>query len=421
MSQFRFAYLGLLLAAIGLNTAPSVVGMGRVAHAAGAEQPVVLRPEVGKPLQAAQELMKARKYKEAQAKVREADGVQGKTPIESFTIERMRAAAAYAVGDRETATKSFEAVLAANRLPAADKLNVMQALATTYYQARDYSKAATWFSRYLSEGGDDPSIRALLTQTYYLAGDYGRAAKELQAEIQAEEKAGRTPGEDRLQLWANSALKQGDKAGYVQSIEKLVAYHPKKEYWADLLNRVQQKPGFADRLALDVLRLKLATGQLSTADDYMEMSQLALQAGFPAEAVKIIEQGFKSGVLGAGAEAARQKRLRDLAVKTAADDLATMGKEERDAGGGKDGTGLVNLGYAYVTTGQVDKGLALMEKGLKAGGIKRSEDAKLHMGIAYLHAGQKAKAIETFKSVQGSDGTADLARYWMLHAGRSAN
>lgn len=421
MSQFRFASLGLLLAAIGLNAVPPLAGIAPLAHASGAEQSAALRPEVGKPLQAAQELMKAKKYKEALAKVREADSVAGKTPNETFTIERMRSAAAYALGDRETAAKAFEAVLAANRLSSAEKLTVIQALATTYYQAKDYSKAATWFSRYLSEGGNDPAIRALLTQTYYLAGDYGRASKELQAEIQAEEKAGRAPGEDRLQLWANSALRQDDKAGYVHALEKLVAYYPKKEYWADLLIRVQQKPGFADRLLLDVFRLKLATGQLTAAEEYMEMTQLALQAGFPAEAVKAIEQGFKSGVLGNGAEAARQKRLRDLALKSAADDLASMGKEEREAAANKDGAGQLNLGYAYVTTGQFEKGIALMEQGIKAGGMKRVDDAKLHMGIAYLQAGQKAKAIETFKSVRGTDGTADLARYWVIQAGRSTN
>ena len=40
-----------------------------------------VRPEVGKPLQAAQDMMKANKFKEALAKVREADAVSGKTPF----------------------------------------------------------------------------------------------------------------------------------------------------------------------------------------------------------------------------------------------------------------------------------------------------------------------------------------------------
>ncbi len=58
------------------------------------------------------------------------------------------------------------------------------------------------------------------------------------------------------------------------------------------MTRVQRKPGFSERLELDVYRLMQATGNLKTADDYMEMAQLALQAGFPAEAQKVINDGY---------------------------------------------------------------------------------------------------------------------------------
>src|SRR3990170_4747695 len=77
-----------------------------------------VRPEVGKPLQAAQELIRARKFEEALAKVREADAVGGKTANENFLIERMRLAAASGAGDADTAAKSYEAIAA--RLSGAD-------------------------------------------------------------------------------------------------------------------------------------------------------------------------------------------------------------------------------------------------------------------------------------------------------------
>ena len=41
-------------------------------------------------------------------------------------------------------------------------------------------------------------------------------------------------------------------------------------------------------------------------------------------------------------------------------------------------------------------------------------EAKLHLGIAYMHAGKKAIATTAFKAVKGTDGAADLARYWTL-------
>ena len=69
-----------------------------------------LRPEVGKPLQAASEYLKAGKAREAMAKVREADAVGGKTGAESLMIERMRGAAAQRLGDHGTAAQAFEAI-----------------------------------------------------------------------------------------------------------------------------------------------------------------------------------------------------------------------------------------------------------------------------------------------------------------------
>ncbi|WP_375211440.1 hypothetical protein [Hyphococcus sp.] len=61
----------------------------------------------------------------------------------------------------------------------------------------------------------------------------------------------------------------------------------------------------SNRQARDLMRLKLATGNLSRTEDFMEMTQLALQAGLPTEGKAIVEKGFAAGALGTGAEAER--------------------------------------------------------------------------------------------------------------------
>ena len=60
-----------------------------------------------------------------------------------------------------------------------------------------------------------------------------------------------------------------------------------------------------------------------------------------------------------------------------------------------------------------------MQQGISKGGLKRPEDAKLHLGIAMFMAGDNAKAQASFKTVAGADGTADLARLWLLYARRN--
>ena len=87
-----------------------VIAAAAAALVFGAAHGQGTRPEVGKPLQAAQEMIKGGKYREALGKVREADAVGGKTAAESNLIERMRLAAASGAGEADTAARSYEAL-----------------------------------------------------------------------------------------------------------------------------------------------------------------------------------------------------------------------------------------------------------------------------------------------------------------------
>ena len=383
-------------------------------------QAQAVRPEIGKPLQAAQELMRASKFKEALAKVREAEAVAGRSGQENYLIDSMRGSAASGAGDNTTAMRSFEAVVASGKAPASSQLKMIEALVGLHYGARDYPTAIQWANRYSRDGGSGGQVRTLLIQSYFQSGDFANTAKESLADIQADQKAGRTPSEEKLQLLANAYLRQKNTTGYISTIEKLLNYYPKKSLWADVVSRLQNKPGFADRLSLDVYRIKFATGNLSTSSDYMEMAQLALQAGFPSEAKKIVDEGYTSGVLGKGAEVDRQKRLRDLTEKQVAENQKAIssGKEETEANAARTGDALVTLGYNLVTGGQAAKGISMIEAGIKKGNLKRGEDAKLLLGIAQIQAGQKAKGIQTLRDVKGTDGTNDLANLWVIFAQR---
>jgi len=96
-----------------------------------------------------------------------------------------------------------------------------------------------------------------------------------------------------------------------------------------------------------------------------------------------------------------------------------LADDEKTALAAKDGNDLVTIGMNQVYEGQKAAGLQLMQQGIAKGGLKRPEDAKLHLGIAQLVAGENAKAQATLKTVSGTDGTADLARLWSLYARRA--
>jgi hypothetical protein len=402
MSKFRLAHLGLALAALGFTAAAPVVGLAPVYAAE------TLRPEIGKPLQEAQQLMKQGKNKEALAKLRALDSVSGKSANETYLIERTRAGAASQAGDYETAAKSFEYLIGSGKLSAAEKAQFSEGLIGIYMRAGDLNKANAAIERQLKEH-DDPKLRAYLMQNYYKQGN----VTALENELHNAEKSGRLT-EDQLGMLANIQLKKNDKAGYVNTIEKLAANYPKPQYWTDLLNRVQGKPGFSGRLAVDVYRLKLANNLMKKPSEYMEMAQLVLQDKAPAEAIKVIDKGYKAGALGTGPDAARHQRLKDLAAKNLADQNKNLAANEAQMNKDDDQDSLAELGYALVQSGQADKGLKLMESAIKSGKLKNPDITKLRLGEAYAAAGKKQQAISTLKSVGGKDGSADLARYFIM-------
>ena len=401
MKMLQIAAAALILA--------GVLGASNPAHAQA------LRPEVGKPLQQAYELIKAGKGKDALAKVREADGVANKTPAESLQIDRMRAAAAQRAGDQATAIQALESLY--GKVPAAEQGQVAEQLASAFATSKDTAKAGQWAHKAQAAGNNSASLKQLQAYLQGASGDFGAVAKDAAAAVAGAEQAGRKPDEGDLLRLADAQLRTGNASGQAATLEKLLYNYPKKDYWAIYLGRMQSKSGFSPRFSLDVMRLKLATGSLTKTDEFMEMSQLALQAGYPTEGKIIVDKGFAAGALGTGAEAERHKRLRDLANKQETESKASIEQRATAAAGNKDGNDLVQIGNAYASMGQADKGVSMIEQGIAKGGLKRPEDAKLRLGLALLQTGKnKAKAVQVLRSVQGNDGASDLGRLWALYA-----
>ncbi|MDE2147511.1 MAG: hypothetical protein KGJ24_12545 [Burkholderiales bacterium] len=374
-----------------------------------------VRAEVGKPLQQAAELLRAGKAKEALAKVREADSVPNKTPFEQLTIERMRAAAAQRAGDTKSAIQALEAIYP--KAAPAEQGQLAEQLASAYAQERNNAQASAWLAKAVQAGNNGPTVKQLQRYLESASGDYAAIARDAGAAVAAAEQAGRRPEEADLLRLADAQLRLGNLNGHVATLEKLLFDYPKKEYWAAYLARLQRKPGFSDRYALDVMRLRLATGNLTKAEDYMEMAQLALQASIPAEARHILDLGYKAGVLGTGPDAARQNRLRELAMKKDEEAKASLARRAAEAATFGQGDALVQVGYAEAVQGEVEPGIALIKQGIAKGGLKYPEDAKLRLGMAELLSPKtKAAGLQTLRAVRGSDGVADIARLWMLQA-----
>lgn len=427
MSLMRLSFAGLLAGTVlsGLSAAPAFAARHRTHEPAPAPvsdapptSPDMVRPSVGKALEAAEADARQHKFPEAVAQIDLADHARDKTAHESFVVAEMRASVAQQAGDYKAAIAADEELLR-SKLPTAEQQRLLMAEASSAYQLRDYAQSISAIGRYFKAGGNDPRIQQLLIQCYYLQKDYAHAAAAQSSQIDAEIRAGQTPPEAQLQLLANCQLQTNDQGGLTRTMVRLVTYYPKPDYWAQLLHGLRANPNVPDRLQYDIDRIRLEVGLLTSTGDFMDMTEMAVQVGLPDQALSVMNKGYATGALGRDPQAAREARLKALVEKTVADKKASIATDEASARSMRDGNALLGVGYSYVDLGQTQKGIAVMKEAIAKGGLLAPDEAMLHLGLAYLQAGDKADAIRTLQGVGGTDGSADLAHLWQLRIGKA--
>ncbi len=374
--------------------------------------------DLAKPLKAAQDALQAKKYSDALAKLKEAEGNPKKTPYDEHVIQVLEGSAYARTNDYPDAEKALEAQATDGFTEQADLPRIIKAVAQINYQLKNYDKAIDFGNRAIKNGAGDEEINVIVGQSYYLKGDYKGTLKFLEPLIDSDIKAGRTPKDQSLQLVMSSCVKTDDSDCTRKALEKLVTYYPKPDYWKDLLYTLQQDKTQtqSDKNTLQLYRLMSEVDVLARPDDYTEMAQLAMEQGSPGEAQHILEKGFQKGVFTDKRTQDKNQRLLDQAKKAAVADQATLPKIEKDADAAPTGDKDVGVGLAYLGYQQYDKASDLLSKGLTKGGVKSDAEAHLLLGIAQLKAGHKDDAVKSFHAVKGDPALERLANLWSLHA-----
>jgi hypothetical protein len=174
----------------------------------------------------------------------------------------------------------------------------------------------------------------------------------------------------------------------------------------------QANPDFSNNLALDFFRLKLATGVPAAAADYVNMTEAALEAGLPNEANAIINNGFSTGVLGTGADADRQARLKTLVAKRLAAAKTGAAQQLQTATAAHDEPSLFTIGLDDADSGNAT-GIPLMATAIRSGKLTQPGQAELELGIAYHGLGQEANAKAMWTAVQGGGAPVEMAKLWL--------
>ncbi|HLJ38064.1 MAG TPA: hypothetical protein VKT54_06620 [Steroidobacteraceae bacterium] len=372
--------------------------------------------KLAKPLKEAHDDLNAKKYSEAIAKLKEADGTAGKTPYDQHLINDMLAFAYIRTNDYGDAEKAMEAEIDDGFTPPADQPQKVRALAALNYQLKNYDKAIEFGQRAIKGGFAEGETKTIVGQAYYLKGDWKNTLHFEEALVDAAIKSGATPSNESLQLVLSSCVKLDDGACTTKALEKLVTYYPKPDYWYQLLYGLIKDTANSDTNTLQVFRLMLDTDVLKSADDYIEMAQLAMDAGSPGEAQRVLQRGFEKNVFSDQRNKDKAQRLLEKAKSKAATDQPTLDKAAKEADAAPTGAKNSAMGVAYLGYGQYDKAVDQFTKAVSKGQLKNPAETQLDLGIAQLKAGHKDDAVKSFKAVKGDPVLERLGSLWALHA-----
>jgi hypothetical protein len=378
--------------------------------------------KVGVPLKAAQDLAKQKRYKEALDKVAEAEAVSGKTAFEVLTIQKFKLYLYNQLKDYANAARAVEAVVATGQLSAEEIKTYKRQLALLYFAANATSKGVAAAKAYMAQYGNDDQLQLLIADQAYKAKDYANAAEAAEKIVRSAEANGKRPDEAALKIWAASEffLRDGNQKAadaYTAALEKLVTYYPKLDYWRDLLINVERRPGFSQRLKLDLYLLKFTVGTLKKSDDYVEMAELGLVQNLPAYSQRVLEAGFKAKVVDDGV-AGRNKRLLATATDRANKEKTTPA-DESSARGQATGEPLARLGDVAASYGDYARAAQFYKDAIAKGGLANLDFVRLRLGSAQIRGAMSKAGQDTMRLVKAKDGSADIAKYWSLYARQS--
>jgi tetratricopeptide (TPR) repeat protein len=372
--------------------------------------------KMAKPLKAAQEDLTAKRYSDAILKLKEAEGATGKSPYDQHVIYEMLKVAYVRTQNYTDAARVMEAEIDDGFVPQSEMQGLVRGLAQVNYQIKNYEKAIEFGNRAIKGGFADEELRTLVGQAYYLKGDWKGTLHFEEGMVDNLIKEGRTPKSEALQLILSACVKLNDQPCETRALERVVTYYPKPDYWYQLLFTLRQQTSGNDANTLQTYRLMSEVDVLKNPDDYTEMAQLALEAGSPGEAQRILEKGIAKGVFTDQRAKQKNERLLEAAKKAAASDQAALQRIAKEAEAAPTGAKNVGLGLAYFGYGQYDKAVEEISKGISKGGLRNEGEARLLLGIAQLKSGHKEDATKTFRAVKGDPSLERLANLWTLHA-----
>ena len=375
-----------------------------------------LRNNIYEKLAEAQVFAEAKQYVEAQEVLDDMlDATSKKSKLNGYELANVYNTYAYlryVVEDYEGALNYYQKVIDQRPdIPVALEVGTLYTVAQLYFLQEKWERGIDTLIQWMSLS-ETPSTNAyvLLANGYFQLKDYDRSLENIQIAIQREEAAGKLPKEQ----WYNLArFIHFDRSNYAEALdilEILIMYYPKKQYWVQASHLYGEEKDDARQLA--ILEASYEQNLLDRSQDIVLLSQLYLNAEVPFPAARVLEKGFADEVV---ETESKNYELAGVAWRQAQEVEKSLPMLEVAASKSEKGELYARLGNVYLDVDKNKDAVDALLKGLDKGGVKRPDQARLALGMAYFNLGDFSAARRAFREARKDERAKSYADQWLKY------
>jgi tetratricopeptide (TPR) repeat protein len=256
------------------------------------------------------------------------------------------------------------------------------------------------------------------------SGMNAEACQNLGKAIDAAKGKGEKPKEMWYQLRDRCYIELKDDAARLANLEALVTEYPNKEYYSRIVAIYQAQSNDDRMVMLNAYRVAVADpqGGLATVGAYLNYADTALVAGSPGEAARALERGMKEGIV---PSAGTNQQALSQAKAAIASDKKSLPGEAASAAKNPKGEVDVKVGLGFYSTGEYDKAVEAIKRGIAKGGVTRLDDANLLLGASLLELGKADEARAAFEAAKAAAPAGShlgrIADLWLARTSRGSS
>ena len=381
-----------------------------------------LRNNIYEKLAEAQTFAEAKQYAEAEAVLNDMlDATSKKSKLNRYELANVYNTYAYlryAVEDYDGALDYYQKVIDQRpEIPLALEINTLYTVAQLYFLQENWQKGIDTLNTWMSVT-DTPSTNAyvLLANGYFQLKDYDKSLSNIQIAIDREEAAGKLPKEQWYNLARFIHFDRDNFREALDILEILIMYYPKKQYWVQASHLYGEEKDEARQLAL--LEATYEQNLLDRSQDIVLISQLYLQAEVPFPAALAMEKGLADDIV---EKESKNYELAGVAWRQAQEVTKSLPMLEAAASKSEKGELYARLGNVYLDVDKNKEAVEALKRGLDRGGVKRPDQARLALGMAYFNLGDFNAARRAFREARKDNRARTYADQWLKYIASEEN